>query len=250
MDPSCLIHQLAADSAASGVGPSTAISGTNASLNATSTVTVAGADLSGVSAGDLFWVDTTSGRQFSPIASVDDGADTVTCDDAFSVTESSRNYGIGGKRNSFDNANSAKMWEADWKPGWIVETETDQNITGTLDVQVGGSVTGGGYVTMRGDTEHRTISINTNAFNLQIHNVPYVRIRNLKFVQTHATKVTCIYVQGSSSNYVRFERCIVGDPTNKVGYGFSIEAAITIFEDVEVQWCSSGVRDLHQQRHP
>ena len=97
------------DTAASGLGPATALSGAGASTTAASGV-VTGIVTTGVTSGDLLWVGSTSGRRFSVIASVDSGTQ-VTCDDVFVNTESSRNWGIGGKRKSiagsaynFDNA--------------------------------------------------------------------------------------------------------------------------------------------------
>ena len=86
------------DTAASGLGPATALSGAGASTTAASSV-VTGIVTTGVSAGDMLWVDATSGRRFSIIASVDSGTQ-VTCDDVFVNTESLRNWGIGGKRRS------------------------------------------------------------------------------------------------------------------------------------------------------
>lgn len=112
------------DTQASGLGPATAVFGAGASTTAASAV-VTGIDTTGVTAGDLLWVQSTSGRQFSIIASVD-SASQVTCDDTFANTESSRNWGIGGKRASitgslrlFDDGSSA-----DSKAGWIMELQS------------------------------------------------------------------------------------------------------------------------------
>ena len=110
------------DTAASGLGPDPAVSGTGASLNATTTVDLSAdnPDLINVQAGDLLWVDASSGRQFSIIASSDNTAKTVTCDDAFAVTETGRNWGIGGKRLSCQGSLQAF---ADAKGGWTFELE-------------------------------------------------------------------------------------------------------------------------------
>ncbi len=86
------------DTAASGLGPASALSGAGASTTAASAV-VTGITTTGVTAGDMLWVDSTSGRRFSIIASVDSGTQ-VTCDDVFDNTEASRAWGIGGKRRS------------------------------------------------------------------------------------------------------------------------------------------------------
>lgn len=146
------------DTAASGVGPSTAVSGTGASTNNTTTIDLSAdsPDLSGVSAGDLFWVDSSSGRQFSPIASVNDGADTVTTDDTFTNTESGRNWGIGGKRASL--VGSYRLLHdgatgADSKAGWIVEMESGyvETITTLGNECYAGGDTTTGPVIIRGE---------------------------------------------------------------------------------------------------
>jgi len=86
------------DSAASGLGPATAVTGSGASTTAASAV-VTGINTTGVTSGDLLWVQSSSGRQFSIIASVDSGTQ-VTCDDTFANTEGSRTWAIGGKRST------------------------------------------------------------------------------------------------------------------------------------------------------
>ena len=129
------------DTAASGLGPSTAVSGMGASTNNTTTVDLSAdlPDLSGVIAGDLLWVDSTAGVQFSIIASVNDGADTVTCDVIFTQTEISRNWGIGGKRNSLQT--SRNLIEDDIVAGWVIELESGytDTITTTLTLDIAGN---------------------------------------------------------------------------------------------------------------
>lgn len=143
----------ASDSAASGLGPATAVSGTGGATDGTSTVDLSAdtPDLSGVSSGDLLWIATTSGRQFSIIASVDDGADTVTCDDAFSTTEGSLNWGIGGVRATMlSNTDSRKLISSDIKAGWIVEMQDGHdetiNISGGVRLGAAGDTTDGPVV--------------------------------------------------------------------------------------------------------
>lgn len=98
-----IVNSSGSDTAASGCGPATAVSGTGASVTSGSTsvdVSADSPDLSSVVADDLLWVDTTSGRQWGRIASVDNVAKTVTLttNNTYTVTETGRNWGIGGKR--------------------------------------------------------------------------------------------------------------------------------------------------------
>ena len=76
------------DTQSSGLGPAVAVNGTGASTTGAS-AEVTRISTTGVSAGDLLWVQSSSGRQFSIIFTVDSNTQ-VTCDDVFANTESSR----------------------------------------------------------------------------------------------------------------------------------------------------------------
>jgi hypothetical protein len=169
------------DSQSSGLGPSTAVYGSGASTTGSSAV-VTGIDTTGVSAGDLLWVESSSGRQFSIIASVDSSSQ-VTCDDTFANTESSRNWAIGGKRATWDNSNSVKIFTADAKSNWDIVTETDQTITQQITLC-------NGCVSIRGVTNGalpviEQTSNNTLFYNSQNQNVVF---HSLNFKYSHPTK--------------------------------------------------------------
>ena len=119
------------DTTASGLGASN-VYGSGASTTGSSTV-VTGIDTTGVSSGDLLWVQSSSGRQFSIIATVDSSTQ-VTCDDVFANTESGRTWAIGGKRATFDNSDSRRLFNDDSAAGFIIETETDQSITSVIEI--------------------------------------------------------------------------------------------------------------------
>ena len=122
------------DTAASGLGAAN-VYGTGASTTSASAV-VTGIDTTGVSSGDLLWVQSSSGRQFSIIATVDSSTQ-VTCDDVFANTESGRTWAIGGTRATFDNADSRRLFNDDVIAGSTIETETDQNISSNLVIGPG-----------------------------------------------------------------------------------------------------------------
>lgn len=145
------------DTAASGLGPASAVTGSSAELDGTSTVDVSfdGVTLSGISAGDLLFCDTASGRKFSVIASVDTINETITTDDAWG-TESGVSWAVGGKRATFDG--TVQIF-ADWYGGWIVETETDQTVAVDLRANpASGSVNN--YVEIRCNNKTITKSYN------------------------------------------------------------------------------------------
>jgi len=111
------------DTTASGLGAAN-VYGSGASTTGSSAV-VTGIDTTGVSSGDLLWVQSSSGRQFSIIATVDSSTQ-VTCDDVFANTESGRTWAIGGKRATlaasqriYDDGSSSSDAHGDW----IVELE-------------------------------------------------------------------------------------------------------------------------------
>jgi hypothetical protein len=124
------------DTTASGLG-SANVYGSSASTTGSSAV-VTGIDTTGVSSGDLLWVQSSSGRQFSIIATVDSSTQ-VTCDDTFSNTESGRTWAIGGKRATLDDANSRLTVGTDASGKyWVVELEntgTDYAITSTVQTR-------------------------------------------------------------------------------------------------------------------
>ena len=123
------------DTQSSGLGPSTAVYGSAASITLDSNV-VTGIDTTGVVAGDLLWVQSSTGRQFSIIASVD-SATQVTCDYVFEVTESGRTWAIGGKRATLDNVDSRRIIghlnAQDLPDQCWVEIETNQTITSNVN---------------------------------------------------------------------------------------------------------------------
>lgn len=199
------------DTAASGLGPATALSGAGASLNATSTVDLSAntPDLSGVTAGDLLWVDTSSGRQFSIIASVNDGADTVTCDDAFAVTESGRNWGIGGKRKTIENADSRLILSQDGKSDWSVEFEDDQTVNTTITV-------GAAFASIQGDGTTPTILQTANAA-VFTYAAAVRKFDGLKLTNSNVSKTSAYGIVRTTGGSLGFCRDMVfGDSTNKL----------------------------------
>jgi len=238
-DPILFNTASGSDTAASGSGPATAVSGNGASLDGTSTVDLSAntPDLSGVAAGDLLWVDASSGRQFSVIASVDDGADTVTCDDAFTPTESSRNWGIGGKRATLDNANSRRLFSADFRSNWIVELEDNQTLTSTsLDVS---PTVGSQEVRIRGASGSKK-KIIQSAASVRVIDVTSVdcHLSNLHFTNTNATPGGGVY---TNAGYILAQDCIFGDETDQLstGVGRSSGNARMQLWDCTVHHCTS-----------
>lgn len=116
------------DTQASGCGPATAVYGTAASYSG-SVFSLDGAagNLGSVTTDHILWVATSTGRRFFTIASVDDGAGTVTVNEAPAGTATGLAWAIGGKRiDPFDDQgadlNNAYL-PADAGAGWTLELE-------------------------------------------------------------------------------------------------------------------------------
>jgi len=139
---SVVVHSGGSNTAASGCGPATAVSGTGASItNGATTVNLSAdnPDLSAVVASDLLWVQSSTGRQWTRIVSVDNSTKIVTIgpNNLYGATESGRLWGIGGKRatlqqldNFFVHRNTASYVGDMTNYGVIIED--DQTVTSRL----------------------------------------------------------------------------------------------------------------------
>lgn len=220
------------DTAASGAGPATALFGTAASLNSSTTVDLSAdaPDLSGVATDGsaALWVDTTSGRQFSPITGVDNTAKTVTVSTTYSVTESGRNWGIGGKRKLIDNADSLTLFGATGATlNWIIELEDDQSISAVITLNTaldGATIRGAGGAL-------KTITQTANDETIQVSSAN-VRFQWLKFINTNGTKTNAQAIEYAGSSTCLVESCQFGDGTNHLHTGLS-----TAIPDVSVINC-------------
>ena len=110
------------DTAASGAGPATAITGSAATNGSGNVVNLDGSpDLSGVSVNDVLWVNLASTvRTLTRITAVDDGADTVTTEDTLVL--SSESWAIGGKRKTLQ-ADVEYSDISQGKAGWTFSLE-------------------------------------------------------------------------------------------------------------------------------
>jgi hypothetical protein len=210
------------DTAASGAGPATAVSGAAAAHTggiSSTTITLTNTpDLSAVLADGsaAIWLDTPSGRQFSKITAVDDGADTVTVEDAFNIAAGSPvNYGIGGKRLTIDNADSRTLFGSTGaKAGWTItveETGTAYLLNSTLNVTANGNLTTGNLV-IQGNTGRVEIQWNNAADALELMDFQgdQLIVRRLyfnRFRSTSAFAGVVVAAEHGGSNEVIFDDC-------------------------------------------
>ena len=210
------------DTQSSGLGPAVAVYGSGASTTGASNV-VTGINTAGVSSGDLLWVQSSSGRQFSIITTVDSGSQ-VTCDDNFDNTESGRTWAIGGKRATLDNSDSRRVLADDVPasttgvPFWSVEiqeTGTPYYCTSTLDIGTGG----GSAIKLYGDTGNVEISFNSNTTG--ISGRKNFKLQNLKLSNTNATKTASYAVYRTLNSVSMILENVVLDQTNNWYRGVS-----------------------------
>lgn len=233
------------DTAASGAGPSTALSGNGASCNATTSVDLSAnsPDLSGVATDGsaCLWVDTASGRQYSRITNTNNTTKIVTVATAYGVTASGLNWAIGGKRATLDHADSRTLG-ADVESQWIIQIEDDG----------AGAITGSAWplssaavpVKICGDstTTKRLITQSANAACIAISGLCVVDIQNLIFENTNGTKTSARGCDVSVSANVRFRNCRFGHATNTLlnGVARTNNTPILLFHDCEVLRCTAA----------
>lgn len=231
------------DNLASGLGPSSAVYGSSGELDGTSTVDVSydGVDLSSISAGDLLYCSTSSGRQFSIIASVDTLNETITTDNAWPI-ESGVSWAVGGKRATLQN--SQYLWiKTDGIGQQTYELETDQTMSSYV---VSYSGMGGSIKSSVAGTK-RTITIGSSYFteggNWSCYDIHFKSTALTGYLGRASTAV-------QSSTWHLYD-CIVGDSTDQFSTigttqsrTFTIIARRTIFQNFAAATFQSVSTDL------
>jgi len=231
------------DSNASGLGPASAVVGSSAELDGTSTVDMSydGMDLSSISAGDLLFCETSSGRQFSVIASVDTGNETITTDDVW-PTESGVSWAVGGKRATFEGSNS--IAQETTKPSTSLNHAFEDDQTITTQIYKGGA-------TFRSADPSNRITLtlaNTGSYQFRGGGSSFF---DMNLDTTTGTQ----FVRGDTSVQhasVAFYNCVVGDPVNQFvtsGSASSRTASITAFNTVFRNFSSSVFYGVHPNIH-
>lgn len=235
------------DTAASGAGPTTAVTATAAAHtggSASTTITLIGSpDLTGVATdgSHCLWMKTASGRQFSKISGK--GAGAVTVEDSFTIAEASAvNYAIGGKRATWNDADSRNL-RSDAKAGWTIKTETDQTITSVISGASNGDVTNGLIRWIGSSDSIKTIiqSENSNHFNSSATGTPtYWGFENLKFENSNATKTNAIAINASAGTFF-VKNCVFGSNPRALLHGFyrTTGTPNLYIENCQFCYCSS-----------
>lgn len=224
----------------------TAINGANASLAASTLVDLSGdsPDLSSVptDGSAAIWIDTSSGAQWREIIAVDDTAKTVTVQSAYGVTESGRNWAIGGKRKTLEAATALFNYPSpDWSAYWNVVLEDDQEISSAVTVY---AYSVGNVIRSSVDGAIRTVtqtSADTPCFIASGSTRRTILFKDIKLENSNATKtsVACCGIQGGTSGsgaVIAMLRCVLGDAINQLYVGTSDPV---VFIDSLVHHCIS-----------
>jgi hypothetical protein len=210
--------------------PSTPSSGTAASY-AGSVFTLDGSpDLSGVATDGtaVIWVQTSTGRQFFTINAKDNTLKTVTVDDAPAGTATGLTWGLGGKRATWDNASSRKLFSADAKAGWIIQTETNQTVTTSYLQCTSGGTEQNPIIIQSNNTTVRTITQTANDNVIATSGNPSSWVlRYLKFATSNGAHNT--YLLDLEAIYNVLFKCDIGDSGTKAGAGIYSTSDLTLY---------------------
>lgn len=207
------------DTQASGLGPPTAVYGSGASITSASAV-VTGIDTTNVIPGDLLWVQSSSGRQFSIIASVTSSTE-VTCDDNFDVTETGRTWAIGGKRATLENSREIFPDVVQYL-GTLLHLETDQTINSRIAASPANFGLGGFIESADGSLKTITQTANAAHFYGGTSDASSggkgLFFKNIKFANSYGSSLNqpiFLWDNGSGYQTVHATQCVFGDPTNR-----------------------------------
>jgi hypothetical protein len=240
------------DTAASGAGPATAVTGTSngTSNGATpSVITLGGApDLSGVATDGsaVLWLNTAAGRKFSKITAADNTAKTVTIEDTITGGNATNvSWAIGGKRAGADAGLHTLF--ADFKAGWTVDFQPGTyTVTTTLAFGASGSASVG-PITLTSTTGGATITTATNSVSaISLNGKNMLAIDNLAITCTAGTPGDggIQALTGNSFN-VSLTRCTISGFASGVAcsnIGNDFEANCFLIQDCEIK--SNTVRGI------
>lgn len=202
------------DTAASGAGPSTAITGTTAITHANTTINISDAVALGGVAVDgsaVLWVNSSSGRQFSKITAItgSSGAWVVTVESAYANSET-KTWGIGGKRATM--AGSARLF-VDWALAWTVDVQTGETFTAsiTFTAPTPDGTTLPPLVTSTTYTTWGTqplLQTATNSLVMFKVGTTGLSFENLQFKSTAATPATAFQATQTTGNNLSWRNCL------------------------------------------
>lgn len=216
------------DTAASGAGPATAVSGLAAAHTGgvpSTTITLTNTpNLSGVATdgSHCLWLNTVSGRQFVKITAKDDVLDTVTVEFSFTIAAGSAvDYAIGGKRKFLDNADSRTLFSSSGvRPGWTILVEDAQTLTSALTLDSAG--TASDPITFTGPSGRARITQAANNSGTLEGDFRYWKLRRLILDNSFSGVKSGCHAIGYVMTGIapsEINDCVLGDAINWVNNG-------------------------------
>jgi len=241
----------ASNSAASGAGPSTALTGTAASFSG-AVITLDGSPSLADVATDgshVIYMVTSTGVRYFKITAKDDSAKTVTVTPNPAGTATGRSWAIGGRRLDLNDSSTRRLLDdgttGDAMPGWIIQFASGHAETTTSNIRIRRSGdTTDGPITLRGEPNAATVPIITANFN----GVMFTsgagnghHFRDFIALNSNGTKTASMFLQsGSGGFYCIVEGVTIGDSTNYFWKGISTAVANWTVKNCSIQYCASN----------
>jgi len=219
-----------------GTGASTTDGSTNVDLSADSP------DLSGVPTDGTaaLWVGSTAGQQWAAITAVNNTTKivTVTSGRDYDVTETGRNWAIGGKRKVLEDNSQLFIYGGDWTANWEIVLEDDQTLTAVMPYFFFST-----NQLIRSDVTGELRTINQTAQDAHVlvtrsNTKKLGYMYDIKLTNSHPNSTSGYGLyrtnNGAGSSFV-CHRCEFGDEVNKLTYGCNSAA----FYDCYIHHCRS-----------
>jgi Right handed beta helix region len=247
----------ASDSAASGAGPATALTGSaGVSAGDGLSVTLDGSpDISGLATDGsavLYFADATAGNlNFAKITGANNGTKVVTVANALGTTLT-KAWAIGGARATIAGTNSLKLFSnnsssGDAMPGWAIEMQSGhtETLSANFILRRAGDLTSGPII-LRGKSGAATIPVITFSNNGAAFttNAAYQQLRDFEIQNSNATKTASIAITCAALHHV-FDGMKIVHATNKFWKGV-LAAASETFQllNSSIKNCASNGVDV------
>jgi hypothetical protein len=248
------------DTAASGAGPSTAITGTSGSFSG-AVVTLDGSpSLAGVATdgSHAIYILTSTGPRFFEITAKDDSAKTVSVTPNPSGTATGRTWAIGGKRASVLSASSLYLLDAagsagDAKAGWVIQMESGHTETQSTGVNIRAAGTAAnGPVILQGEPNAATMPAmtathNGYGFTVQAAAIRFV-FKDFAYNNSSGTKTAAKAIRCFSGG-VSIEGMRMNDATDKWLVAVYLETAGNSVTHCDFDVTNDGVEVINGDGH-
>ena len=215
------------DTAASGSGPATAITGASATNGAGNVVNLDGAPLLSFASNSVLWVNSAAGnRHLSRITAVNDIAKTVTTEDLLTLG-AGVSWAVGGKRKTLE-ADTTRRDFLDGKAGWTYSLEAGTyTLTGAPVLPAVGDTTSGELAIVAASGAAPVISWTGDHAGLTVVSGTHLRLAGLTLSNTTSVDLNTIGVRlASGTIYVEIADCTIRTAGNCINSTVTVIGSI------------------------